>query len=488
MHRLSAAGAVSCLLIALGAAAGGAGEEPPLPPAQGATKQAEPPEPAVPTIFYSCDIQGRLEPCTFEEGSLGGVARMATLYRKWADERPDHIIVDVGNATAKTHANKEAINALTLRALDALGYAVANCGDNEAALPPEAIERLAEGRKLRMISANLCRADDRKPLLPPYSIVEANGKRIAFIGLVRDDIPPERLGKGLALVSADGALRNSLDAVRDKVAFVVVLAYLRPEDIYKLARRHPRVDLFLGGRARCTSAPFEVAGRSLVSYLGDEGCTIARIDDACLPKGRPPSASGRVALLGPLVASDPRMADLVAAFREAAGGNPPGADWDPKMPGTSSFVGTEVCKLCHVKQFFSWRGASHAGAYAKLLEKGEQANPACLRCHATGYEMPGGFDPEKQLQGPKNQDALKGVGCESCHGGSRRHLGVALRDRLWAAKEPHLRPRVAFRNCVSCHSAERPCRAPGTRDPFELKDYTDRIKHWQGIEVPDTDF
>ncbi len=74
------------------------------------------------TLFYTCDIRGRLVPAACEEGELGGVARMATLFRQWAAGGPDAILVDAGNATAGGHPQgAEAINEATPTAHGASG-------------------------------------------------------------------------------------------------------------------------------------------------------------------------------------------------------------------------------------------------------------------------------------------------------------------------------------------------------------------------------
>ena len=90
--------------------------------------------------------------------------------------------------------------------------------------------------------------------------------------------------------------------------------------------------------------------------------------------------------------------------------------------------------------------------------------------------------PEKEvdpLKAARKQDPLKGVGCECCHGGSRRHLGIALKDRFATAKSPFLRTTSARRNCRRCHNADRPCLEAGASEPFEPSGYFQDIKHWE---------
>ncbi|HPD14724.1 MAG TPA: multiheme c-type cytochrome [Planctomycetota bacterium] len=459
------------------------------------------------SFFLSCDIQGRLAPYKCEEGELGGVARMATLYSRWTKEAPQRILVDAGNSTIVRHDAAESVNAFTFSALDRLGYDVVNCGEHEAAQSLDELRMLSRDRKFKLISANLVRADSGAPIFPTHHIVQRAGLRIAFIGVLREDILPLHTGKGVRLKNPAAELGSVLSSVKSEADVIVVLAYLPPEEIYELARKHPEVHLFLGGASPVTSAVCEVAGPraspgSLVCYLGDQGCTVARLDGA-FAIGATPTIRGRIAILDHTVPPDPDLLGPISEFTSALSGKPvPGSNQDPKMPCTSSFVGSDVCKLCHIKEFYAWQATAHAGAYVTLLQKGSHKDPDCLACHATGHQMPGGFDPDrpaepeepekakdakeakgkdKELPAPPKvvrQDTLKGVGCESCHGGSRRHLGIALKDRLAAHRTPLLRPKPSVENCIRCHTTTRPCIPAGGSDTYERNEYMDRIKHW----------
>jgi hypothetical protein len=487
-------------------------------------------------LFYTCGIEGRLCPGNCEEsdflGTLGGVARLATLYEKWRGERKDCIIVDVGNAAIVQHEAAETINAHVFEALDKVGCEVVNCGENEIALPLDQLMALQRDRSFQMVSANLMRGDTGRYVFKPHLVIEREELRVGLVGLVRDDLPPNRIGKGLRLINPADALKSSVGALTEKeVDLIVVLACMTPEQIYRLARKFPQVGVFLGGRAKATSAPYEIENRSVIAYLADEGRTAGRLEPVFFPKEphRVPVATGRVVLLTEELAEDAQLAELQARFEAALGDYTlPGADWDLKMPCTTSYVGSEVCRICHTKIFYSWQNTRHAGAYVTLLAPETQdrfeemftdastqlhKNPECLACHATGYRMPSGFDPEQLDEGlpaappegeaapdeeaPRTeaerrkqhervqkalkriQQALKGVGCESCHGGARRHLGVAVKDRLLAHQDPRLREDPSVRSCLRCHTPERPCLPAEKSDPFDLEQYIEKIKHWQ---------
>jgi hypothetical protein len=167
------------------------------------------------------------------------------------------------------------------------------------------------------------------------------------------------------------------------------------------------------------------------------------------------------------------------------------------MPCTGSYVGADVCSFCHTKEFYKWYASDHAGAYVSLLKRRKHKDPGCLPCHTTGYGQPGGYDPDrpdalprspKELAAlakkpePRSQNPFKGVGCECCHGGARRHLGEAIahrKDPSAAGFAIRLRPGPAVRNCKACHNPDRPCIPSGEEDAFS-NDETSKCKKCDG--------
>jgi mono/diheme cytochrome c family protein len=130
-----------------------------------------------------------------------------------------------------------------------------------------------------------------------------------------------------------------------------------------------------------------------------------------------------------------------------------------------NYVGSDACQSCHGPQHELWAASPHARAWQTLEAKGETLNPECVSCHVTGFEEQGGF--------PDGGDALRNVGCESCHGPGGSHVAegaekkgtiLALADKCDSC--------VILQICGSCHDQEW--------DPefeFELDDKLDRIRH-----------
>ena len=133
------------------------------------------------------------------------------------------------------------------------------------------------------------------------------------------------------------------------------------------------------------------------------------------------------------------------------------------------YQGVAKCKTCHKKveqgeQYGIWQKTAHAKAYETLAgdkakEYGAavgidspQEDPACLKCHVTGY----GVDPEFLGKKYKIED---GVGCESCHNAGQNYY---KKKTMIALVKGEITPEsVGLKipdeaTCLTCHNDESP--------------------------------
>ena len=126
------------------------------------------------------------------------------------------------------------------------------------------------------------------------------------------------------------------------------------------------------------------------------------------------------------------------------GGPPFSPDSSPLPPfsnvnrGTAHYVGADTCASCHPQAAAVWQKSHHAKAMQTLEKARASYNPACVRCHSTGFQHPGGYQ-----RGP----ALAAVGCESCHGPGSDHL-------LAPTQEYGSLPADGSA-CVACHTHDQ---------------------------------
>ncbi len=148
------------------------------------------------------------------------------------------------------------------------------------------------------------------------------------------------------------------------------------------------------------------------------------------------------------LACDPEVVTAKADYARAAGlanvaaararPAPP-----PPPPGTATFVGTEACGDCHGEAVEFWRQTRHARAWQTLEEVGKPFDYDCIACHTTGWGEPGGATMAEN-------DALRDVQCETCHGPGSLHVDA---DEADVKKTIRLAPAVDL--CATrCHTPE----------------------------------
>ena len=127
---------------------------------------------------------------------------------------------------------------------------------------------------------------------------------------------------------------------------------------------------------------------------------------------------------------------------------------EPAPPEGQKYTGAKECASCHFKQFLSWSKTKHAKSF-ELLPKKYQSDKECLGCHTTGYGQPSGFKDAKK------SSALKGTGCETCHGPGSKHAEISKgfgKEKLSKEQEKEVRDSIWMmlpKNvCVECHQTQ----------------------------------
>ncbi len=162
-----------------------------------------------------------------------------------------------------------------------------------------------------------------------------------------------------------------------------------------------------------------------------------------------------------------------------------GATQPPKTSDDHSYEGVAVCGMCHRSekqgdQLRIWQDSLHSHAYEVLKseksqqiakEKGIQGEPwgsdACLKCHATGYNI----DPSRLGKRFKIED---GVQCETCHGPGSDYKSIkVMKDEQEAVANGLILYKDNPKElCVGCHNEESP-----TFSSFDFDQMWKKISH-----------
>ncbi|MFP4599814.1 MAG: hypothetical protein ACLFVJ_16265 [Persicimonas sp.] len=295
------------------------------------------------TFLFSANIHGEREDCGCKSNPLGGLTRRQTLIelaadpsadeakKWWGDDLPAPDVsfeVDAGdllfkNSSLGRHperlqdkAEQEAralVDALAVNPPDVL-----NVGEIDLALGLDTYKEIVSEKKLPVISANLYDSDG-KQAFEGHRVVERDGKKVALIGLLKDNPRVEDYyeTRDVQVKSAADAYRSEAEKLGEDVDLVVMLSNLGTSRTAELIeqirgedhkRSGARIDAaIVSNTNRLTRKPQWAAGVPIVEPLS-RGKYFGRLD---LMLGDQPGVSFANAV------ADPR--EIVQNYRRAWG-------------------------------------------------------------------------------------------------------------------------------------------------------------------------
>jgi len=163
-------------------------------------------------------------------------------------------------------------------------------------------------------------------------------------------------------------------------------------------------------------------------------------------------------------------------------------------------VGGNTCKKCHIKVYNSWKKTKMAKAF-DTLKPGEDAetktklkldpkkdytkDAACLECHTTGFDLPGGYKI-----GSETAQNYEGVGCESCHGPGSKfiviHKDAMMKKQKFTFDEVSKvgQHKPDAKSCTICHNLRNPTAGPDYHFDYEKYKTEDIHEHFPSKEKP----
>ena len=159
------------------------------------------------SILHSTDLHGRIVPTETYDGlqDVGGFARVATCLRRWRQECPHSLTVDVGDVVQGTAASIHSGGRIIIDLFNRLGYDAWALGNNDFDWGPEKTEALLADSACPVLTANLERAGLRScsfagawEKVKPWTVREVGGFKIGLVGMITPGLPywlsPETLG------------------------------------------------------------------------------------------------------------------------------------------------------------------------------------------------------------------------------------------------------------------------------------------------------
>ena len=431
----------------------------------GCGKPAPPPTLDLP-VYFTCDTDGRLEPCGCFTGQFGGLTRLKTVLD--AEASDEALRMDVGDAIGG-HEDYDLIEyGYILRAFAAMKYDALNIGQREAQFTADQLRTIKRNAPVPMISANLLDKSSRQPIFDSYRIVQRGALRIAVIGVLDQRGLDQTLGAGLVVGDMNSAIERCLAELRGKTDLIVLLAFTDEATLAQLARQFYECQVILGGKVSQPAQELIKSNRSLIYFVTNESRALGILRLQLL-KGAPLQVAGNeIRLLHDKIPQAASFRELMQSYRDevrhtrlaADDPNNLSADMVPGVRTVATNVGTDKCLACHKTAARTWVSSAHAQAFATLTARKADADPKCIGCHTIGFGDASGYRREF------GASKLVDVGCESCHGPGSLHMREKDGD---TSVNFTFRPLDAG-DCLKCHHGE-------FSRPFNWDEFWPIIKH-----------
>lgn len=325
----------------------------------------------------------------------------------------------------------------------------------------------------RLVSANIQPTDDQHRAPNPYFIREVTltrgipGKKLK-VGIVGfTDAKPtgpnqkEFIYAGYRINDPFEAAKKIIPELKQKVDFIIALAYMTQDMTQRLATENPDIDTIVAARQINNQNEAQHFNRATIVYAFNQTKFLGDLRVYMRPDGSIENQVNRFVGLDSDIPDDQSAVDTVTAAhneftnlqREVTTAAPPPPSAQT-LPASSPYVGSSTCAACHAEQYAIWERSDHAHAMATLEKKNQQFDNECVRCHVVGFDK-GGF--QTLITTPQ----LANVQCEACHGPGRAHTNAPAKGY------GHMETPVG---CTQCHTQ------PNSPD-FNFETYWPKIKH-----------
>jgi hypothetical protein len=350
-------------------------------------------------------------------------------------------MIDGGDLGESIHGPTVWKSAELFKTMRGLGYEAIGLGERD--LAPAFFEEVASsGAKEILLSGNFKPAAEVGAT--PFRLIQRKSYQVGVVEVVASFL---QQGQSLEPKDPKLFLQQQIEALRQKKVAVMVVIYHGPtSEALVMQQSFPDVDLWLTshGVYQPMAQVQTAAGGAIVIGPGDRGREVGLITLEKGKKGVARSATFNQIILDSRIPDSPRFAPIHESFLKRS----QSSVMPPPAPATAtakngfathdnSFVGSEVCRLCHEDIYNKWRETKHAYALETLVIKKQAANSECLPCHTVGFGEQTGYTVAE------NQPYLGAVGCEMCHGRAGDHVRADDQTNNFA--------KTNQATCVRCH-------------------------------------
>jgi 2',3'-cyclic-nucleotide 2'-phosphodiesterase (5'-nucleotidase family) len=255
------------------------------------------------SILHTTDLHGHIVPTYDYEGNRdrGGLARCATQIRRWRQENPNSILIDIGDVYQGTDVSLRNRGALMIDLLNHLEYDAWVVGNHEFDWGMEYFQRALQQSNMPVLAANMLMegklagefSDAKHPFtkIQPFILKEISGIKLAIIGVttpgMRFWLWPE-FTRGLDFRHPAEPVRRAIASAKNKGADAIVLAGHMglkartggddfANSVMALTSEFPETAVFIAGHTH-QDIPSRLTNGMLFTQADHFGIHVGRVD------------------------------------------------------------------------------------------------------------------------------------------------------------------------------------------------------------------
>jgi 2',3'-cyclic-nucleotide 2'-phosphodiesterase (5'-nucleotidase family) len=372
------------------------------------------------------------------------------------------LLLDAGNAFGYPGTQSRLKSETIAEAMSRMSYDALNISNLEFSFGLNFLRETTQKSDLPILSANIVYEDTGEPVSVAARIISFDNFTVGITGIVgkkyekiilESSAESERT---VAVLDEMTALQQQVDALRDNVDILIVLANTGVERAKEIAQQMPDIDVIVCGHGPDEiKSPYFINGVHVVK-AGYDGVSMGTLKLSLDRNNKIIGAQGSVISLQKDIAEDQEMLGLLDAYHQGLEDHADelftGEQVQP--PSGGSYAGAAACSSCHQSQTQQWNTTGHATAFSSLITKNQDYNPECVACHVTGFGYTGGFER------PDYSPEMANVQCEMCHGAGAEH----------AAQPAAGYGAITALACVNCHTSDK-------SPDFDYAAYYQKVAH-----------
>ena len=366
-----------------------------------------------------------------------------------------------------------------------MGYNAIALGKAELGFPAaDILSELvnADGTPGMFVSANVSVFERDAGMPPTYKILQANGLKFGITSVLCKSAQNFSQNDEILLSPTKESLNKVVPILKEKSDIRILLSHGTVEEALAIANDYPdfQVIVTAGGNPEPPSKPVILPSGQYIITVGQKGmCSIVLgfFDKGVLKYQRVPHDSRfeQSDVVRQMMQS--YQDQLKELWLDGLGIRPV-----PQTDQTrGANVGPKKCQTCHEYQYDVWKKSKHAHAF-KSLEDAKPArdfDPECVCCHVVGWHRHLYFPYQKGYIKPGEDDHLKNVSCEACHGPGEAHIAAESSSNVENQKAQREKLHIDLK-----YAKEKMC---GDCHDLDNSPNFDPDKYWELIKHPEPD-